>query len=107
MTRAEAYLHANFHLDPSIRLATIHQRYRQTGQHRQDSSPIAQGEPFYKRLSKNQQFSLLDFKINDACEVINFTHLTNLTLLHYLVKFVTRMHVNTTSASNVKYKIAD
>jgi len=25
---AEAYLHAEFHLDPSNRLATIHQRYR-------------------------------------------------------------------------------
>ena len=29
---AGAYLHAKFHLDPSNRLATIHQRYRQTGQ---------------------------------------------------------------------------
>jgi len=27
--RAEAYLHARFHPDPSIRLATTHQRYRQ------------------------------------------------------------------------------
>ena len=27
-----AVLHAKFHLDPSNRLATIHQRYRQTGQ---------------------------------------------------------------------------
>jgi len=30
--RAEAYLLAKFHLDPSNRLVTIHQRYRQTGQ---------------------------------------------------------------------------
>jgi len=30
MARAEAYLHAKFHLDPSNRLATIHRRYRQT-----------------------------------------------------------------------------
>jgi len=30
--RAEAYLHAKFHLDPSNRLATIHQRHRQIGQ---------------------------------------------------------------------------
>ena len=30
MARAEAYLHAKFHLDPSSRLATIHQRHRQT-----------------------------------------------------------------------------
>jgi len=39
MTRAEAYLHAKFHLDPSNRLAKVHQRYgqdRQTGQ-RSDS----------------------------------------------------------------------
>jgi len=32
---AEAYLYAKFHLDPSNRLATIHQC------HRQDNSPIA------------------------------------------------------------------
>jgi len=32
---AEAYLHAKFHHDPSNRLATIHQRHRQTGQDRQ------------------------------------------------------------------------
>jgi len=30
--RAEAYLHAEFHIDPSNRLARIHQRYRQTAQ---------------------------------------------------------------------------
>jgi len=27
---AETYLHAKFHLDPSNRLATVNQRYRQT-----------------------------------------------------------------------------
>jgi len=31
---AEAYLHARFYLDPSKRLATIHQRYRQDRQNR-------------------------------------------------------------------------
>jgi len=36
---------AKFDLDPSNRLATIHQRHRQTGQR-----PIAYGKPFYKRL---------------------------------------------------------
>ena len=36
MTRADAYLHAKFHLDRRNRLATIHQRYRQTGQTGQD-----------------------------------------------------------------------
>jgi len=30
VTRAEAYLHAKFRLDPSNRWATIHQRHRQT-----------------------------------------------------------------------------
>jgi len=67
---AEAYLGAKFHLDPSNRLATIHQRlrqrirgfttmryinlrftylltYRQPGE--TDNDLIAQGEPFYKR----------------------------------------------------------
>jgi len=29
VARAEAYLHAKFRLDPSNRLATEHQRYRQ------------------------------------------------------------------------------
>ena len=36
MARAEAYLHAKFHLDPSIRLATVHERHRQAGQTGQD-----------------------------------------------------------------------
>jgi len=37
---AETYIHAKFHLDPSNRLATIHQRYRQTGQTGQRSDSI-------------------------------------------------------------------
>ena len=32
MARAEAYLRAKFHLDPSNRLATVHERYRQDKQ---------------------------------------------------------------------------
>jgi len=32
VARAEAYLHAKFHLDPSNRLATIHQHHRQDRQ---------------------------------------------------------------------------
>jgi len=51
--QGQAYLHAKFHLDPSNRLATIHQRYSQTGQTdrtgQTDKGPIAQGEPFYAR----------------------------------------------------------
>jgi len=31
-TGDEAYLHAKFHLHPPNRLATVHQRHRQTGQ---------------------------------------------------------------------------
>jgi len=37
--------------NPSNRLATIHQRYRQTRQ--TDNGPITQSQPFYKRWSKN------------------------------------------------------
>jgi len=33
--RAEAYLHAEFRLDPLNRLATVHEHHRQTGQDRQ------------------------------------------------------------------------
>jgi len=36
VARAEAYLHAKFHLNPSNRLATVHERHRQTGQDRHD-----------------------------------------------------------------------
>jgi len=32
VARPEAYLRAKFHLDPSNRLATVHERHRQTGQ---------------------------------------------------------------------------
>ena len=49
---AEAYLHAKFRLDPSNRLATLHERLRQTD--RQDRQTDrrrtdSMGEPFYKR----------------------------------------------------------
>ena len=44
MARAEAYLHAKFDLDPSNRLATVHQRHRQTDRTGQtDNGLIAQG----------------------------------------------------------------
>jgi len=49
MARAEAYLHAKFHLDSYNRLTTIHQHRRQTGQTdgQTDNGPIGlQGEPF-------------------------------------------------------------
>ena len=40
MARVEAYLHAKFHLDPSNRLATVHERYRQDRQDRQRTDSI-------------------------------------------------------------------
>ena len=53
------------------------------------------------------QFSLLDFKMNDTCDGVNFTNLTYLLLLPYLVKVETpKKHVKTTSVFNVNYKIA-
>jgi len=52
-------------------------------------------------------FSLLDLEMNGTCDGTKFTHLIQLTLLHYLVKFETpKMHMNTISAFNVSYKIA-
>jgi len=36
VNRVEAYLQAKFRVDPSNRLATIHQRHRQTGQNGTD-----------------------------------------------------------------------
>jgi len=47
----KANVRAKFHLDPSNRLATVHQRYTQGRQ--TDNGPIAMGEPFYKRSPKN------------------------------------------------------
>ena len=43
MARAEAYLHAEFHLDPSNCLTTVYERHRQdrqTGQERQRTDSI-------------------------------------------------------------------
>ena len=45
---------------------------------------------FLCNFVKNQwilmQFSLLDLQMNVTCDIMNFTHLTWLVLLHYLVK---------------------
>jgi len=52
-------------------------------------------------------FSLLDLEKNCTCDCMNFTHLTWLMLLLYLVKVeTTKMHVNTNSAFNINYEIA-
>jgi len=53
VARAEAYLHAKFHLDPSNRLATVHQRHSQDKTDRQRSDSI--GRTFYKRSPKNHK----------------------------------------------------
>jgi len=42
MATAEAYLHAKFHLGPSNRFSTIHQRYRQTDNGRPKNCPTEQ-----------------------------------------------------------------
>ena len=56
MAGVEAYFRAKFHLDPSNRLATTHQSYRQDRQtDRQDNGPIAYGEPFYKRSPQKKR----------------------------------------------------
>jgi len=45
------------------------------------------------------RFPLLALERNGTCDDMNFTHLTWLMLLHYLVKFETsKMHVNINSA---------
>jgi len=53
---AEAYLYAKFHLDPSNRLATVHQRQRQSDRQtdRTDNGPMAQGEPFLQTVAQKQ-----------------------------------------------------
>jgi len=51
MARADAYLHAEFHLDPFNHLATLHERQRPTGQ--TDNGLIAYGELFCKRSPTN------------------------------------------------------
>jgi len=64
VARAEAYLRAKFHLDPSNRLAAIHQRHRQTDRQtgqtgqtdRQRSDSI--GRTVYKRSPKNETLKL-------------------------------------------------
>jgi len=53
-------------------------------------------------------YSVLDLEKNSICDGMNFTHLTSLMLLHYLVKVETsKMHVNTNSPVNVQYKIVN
>jgi len=39
------------------------------------------------------QFPLLDLPMNDLCDRVNFTHLTELMLLQYLVKVKTLQNV--------------
>jgi len=63
LARAEAYLHAKFHLDPFNHLATVQQRYRQrdkqdrqTDKQRSDSiGRTVSGRPFVKRFALHYQ----------------------------------------------------
>jgi len=55
VTWSTAYLRTKWHLDPSNRLATIHQRHRQDRQDRTDNGPIAQGEPSKNAKPKQTQ----------------------------------------------------
>jgi len=57
VARAEAYLHANFHLDPSIHLATVHQRHRQD---RQRSDTIGIGWTVLQMITHKWRFPLLE-----------------------------------------------
>jgi len=80
---------AKFHLDPSNRLATVHQRYRltdrtgQTGQDRQDNGPIAyranhftNGRPKMK-LRQQTSSTAINIAIVKIAEMIYLTrHLT-------------------------------
>jgi len=43
-------------------------------------------EPTSSKINFLMQFSLLYFQMNDTCEGMNFTHLTELMLLCYPVK---------------------
>jgi len=53
VARAEPYLLAKFHFDPSNRLATVHQQTdRQDRRDRQDNGPIAiEGQPFLQMVA--------------------------------------------------------
>ena len=46
---AEDNIHVKFHFEVSNRLATIHQRHRQT-----DNGPIAQSEPFLQTVAQKK-----------------------------------------------------
>ena len=77
MARAEAYLHAKFHLYPSNRLTTVHERHRQTDRQtghtgQTDNGLIAYGEPFYTRSPKNDgQLNRSDTKKFDDLNAVN------------------------------------
>jgi len=51
LARAEAYLHAKFHVDPSNHMATVHQRHRQSGQQSDITVRTVFGRPFVKRFA--------------------------------------------------------
>ena len=71
MARAEAYLRAKFRLDLSNRLATIHQRHRQTGQ-RTDSI----GRTVLQTVAQKCLYLTLHAIYSDACRYYSKVTLT-------------------------------
>jgi len=76
VARAEAYLHANFHLDPSNRLATMHERHRQTDRTGQDRTDRQRTDSIgrtdlqtvaQKLQAQQLVFSELTFKFTICC----------------------------------------
>ena len=79
MARAEAYLHAKFHLDPYNCLATIQQRHRQTDRQRSDSI----GRTVLQTVAKKHNNYLLNIEqqsptlyIHNSCAVGNILRYT-------------------------------
>ena len=64
VARAEAYLRAKFYLDSSNRMATIHQRYRQTGQ-------IGQTEQRPDNIGRTVLQTVAQKADGACCDVVN------------------------------------
>jgi len=54
---AEAYLRIKWYPDPFNRLATIHQRYRQNRQDRQENGPVAYSGPLLVTVAQKRQYT--------------------------------------------------
>ena len=66
VARAKAYLHAKFHLDPSNRLATVHERHRQTDRTGQRTDSI--GRTVLQTIApKNEARAMRQLRIMLEC----------------------------------------